>query len=97
MAAIGRRRVRVMLSKSRFQASFAKLSNDALRDVFRRYDTSGDGFLQAGELKFAWQAVTGEEMGESDADALVKSIDTDGNGEIDVDEFIALVRDASHD
>ena len=28
-----------------------------------------------------------------DADAMVRSIDADGNGEIDVDEFIALVRD----
>lgn len=32
-------------------------------------------------------------MTEEDAEDLVKSIDADGNGEIDVDEFIALVRD----
>ena len=95
------------------------------------------GFLQAGELKYAWQAswipppptprspafprrqqralpslppccrlrlrvataaalpqaATGEPMTEEDAEDLVKSIDADGNGEIDVDEFIALVRD----
>ena len=94
VVAIGRRRVRVELSRSRFKRSFAALSNDALREVFERYDTSADGFLQAGELKYAWWAVTGEEMSEADADALVKSIDTDGNGEIDVEEFIALVHDA---
>lgn len=57
------------------------------------YDTSGDGFLQAGELKFAWQVVTGEEMTEAEAQALVESVDTDGNNEIDPDEFIALVRE----
>merc|ERR1712028_321977 len=28
------------------------------------YDTSGDGFLQSGELRFAWQAATGEAMTE---------------------------------
>ena len=39
------------------------------------------------------QAATGEPMTEEDAEDLVKSIDADGNGEIDVDEFIALVRD----
>ena len=33
-------------------------------------------------------------MTEEDADTLVRSIDTDGNGEVDVDEFIALIRDA---
>ena len=32
-------------------------------------------------------------MSDDDADAMVRSIDADGNGEIDVDEFIALVRD----
>jgi Ca2+-binding EF-hand superfamily protein len=33
-------------------------------------------------------------MTEEDADTLVRSIDTDGNGEVDVDEFITLIRDA---
>ena len=54
---------------------------------------AGDGFLQPGELKYAWKAATGEVMSDDDADAMVRSIDADGNGEIDVDEFIALVRD----
>ena len=37
-----------------------------------------------------WKAATGEQMSDDDADAMVRSIDADGNGEIDVDEFIAL-------
>jgi len=49
--------------------------------------------LQAGELKYAWQVVTGEEMSEEEAQAMVASVDTDGNNEIDPDEFIALVRE----
>lgn len=57
------------------------------------FDTSGDGFLQAGELKYAWQIVTGEEMTDAEAQAMVESVDTDGNNEIDPDEFIALVRE----
>jgi Ca2+-binding EF-hand superfamily protein len=48
--------------------------------------------LQAGELKFAMQVVTGEEMTEADAQALIQEVDTDGNNEIDPDEFIQLVR-----
>ena len=49
--------------------------------------------MQAGELKYAWKVATGDEMSEVEADELLRSIDTDGNGEIDVDEFKALVRD----
>ena len=71
----------------------SEASDDKIREVFNRYDTSGDGFLQAGELKFAWQVVTGEEMSEAEAQALVESVDTDGNNEIDPDEFIALIRE----
>jgi hypothetical protein len=92
-AAIMRKRVRMQIKKREFKARFANLGDAELRRVFLRYDTSGDGFLQAGELKYAWQAATGEPMTEEDAEDLVKSIDADGNGEIDVDEFIALVRD----
>ena len=49
--------------------------------------------MQAGELKYAWQIVTGEEMTDAEAQAMVESVDTDGNNEIDPDEFIALVRE----
>jgi Ca2+-binding EF-hand superfamily protein len=37
--------------------------------------------------------VTGIEMSEEEAQALVQSVDTDGNNEIDSDEFIQLVRE----
>ena len=95
-AARGRRRLRTALSIARFKAELATAADagdDALRAAFVRFDTSGDGFLQPGELKYAWKAATGEVMSDDDADAMVRSIDADGNGEIDVDEFIALVRD----
>lgn len=95
-AARGRRRLRTALSIARFKAELATAADagdDALRAAFARFDTSGDGFLQPGELKYAWKAATGEQMSDDDADAMVRSIDADGNGEIDVDEFIALVRD----
>ena len=89
-----RREVRMRLMRSKLRANFEHLGDSELTTVFHRYDTSGDGFLQSGELRFAWQAATGEAMTEEDADTLVRSIDTDGNGEVDVDEFITLIRDA---
>ena len=96
-AARGRRAVRASLTRSRLRALIRQNSNEVddehLLRLFRRFDTSGDGFLQPGELKYAWQAAMGEEMSAEDALNLVRSIDTDGNGEIDSDEFIALVHD----
>lgn len=88
-----RKNVRAALSKAKFKATLEDSSDEALKQIFTRYDTSGDGFLQAGELKFAWQVVTGIEMSEEEAQALVQSVDTDGNNEIDPDEFIQLVRE----
>ena len=83
-AAWGRKRLRATLSKSKLRASIRSSSGGdeatdaALEAVFRRYDTSGDGFLQAGELKYAWRVATGDEMTEVEADELMRSIDTDG-------------------
>ena len=33
-----------------------RMGDEKLKEVFDKYDTSGDGYLQAGELKFAWRA-----------------------------------------
>lgn len=56
LVAMLRKRVRILLSKQKLKQRFANMGDSDLREVFRRYDTSGDGYLQAGELKFAWQA-----------------------------------------
>lgn len=89
-----RQKVRVALGTAKFKSAMAAAKDDAaLKEAFYRYDTSGDGFLEAGELKYAWQAITGEELTEADAVAMIRQIDTDGNDVIDVDEFVALIRE----
>lgn len=57
-----------------------------LRSTFDRFDTSGDGYLDAAELKLALRFVTGEDVSVEDCERIVRSMDTDGDGVIDFHE-----------
>ena len=59
-----------------------------LRKIFDKYDTSGDGALDASELKLALRYVTGGDVDIEDCERIVRSMDTDGNGVIDFHEFM---------
>ena len=58
-----------------------------LREIFERYDTSGDGFLDPSELKLAMRNATGLELELEDCEKLVRSLDVDGDGVVDFHEF----------
>jgi Ca2+-binding EF-hand superfamily protein len=62
-----------------------------LRDIFARFDTSGDGYLDAHELKLALRFVTGEDLGLEICERIVRAMDTDGDGVIDFHEFKAAL------
>ena len=64
-----------------------------LREIFERYDTSGDGFLDPPEVKLAMRCATGFELELEDCERLVRSLDVDGNGVIDFHEFQQAVDD----
>mmetsp|Transcript_31336 Transcript_31336/g.102632 ORF Transcript_31336/g.102632 Transcript_31336/m.102632 type:complete len:321 (-) Transcript_31336:66-1028(-) len=62
-----------------------------LRSIFARFDTSGNGFLEAGELKYALKAATGLEPSLEDCETLISMIDTDGDHVLALHEFVQLV------
>ena len=62
-----------------------------LRPIFDRMDTSGDGRLDALELKLALRAFTGFDLDLEHCKFVIKSVDTDGDGTIDFNEFCASV------
>lgn len=64
-----------------------------LREIFERYDTSGDGFLDPSEVKLAMRCATGFELELEDCERLVRSLDVDGNGVLDFHEFQQAVDD----
>ena len=84
-------RVRVRLTQ-RELLSLHDQSDDALRTLFRRFDTSGDGALDADELKVALRGALGVDLSQSDCARLVAAADKDGTETLDFEEFCAICK-----
>ena len=85
-----RQRVRVAITQS--QLDFSNESRESFREMFTRFDTSGDGRIDANELQVALRATIGADLDIADCDELVRVADTDGDGSIDFEEFMALLK-----
>lgn len=59
--------------------------------AFRTFDTDGSGSIDAFELKLAMRAL-GLKMGEEEIELIMEEVDVDKSGEIDIDEFMEVVR-----
>jgi EF-hand domain pair len=68
-----------------------KERRERLRKLFNRMDTSGDGTLDVVELQVALRAATGTDISLSDTREILKSVDSDGNGSLDFNEFCASI------
>mmetsp|Transcript_15799 Transcript_15799/g.32412 ORF Transcript_15799/g.32412 Transcript_15799/m.32412 type:complete len:313 (+) Transcript_15799:3-941(+) len=75
--------VRNRVMKSELRA----LSAQDLRRTFKQFDTSGDGYLDATEVKVALRAAIGCDVALADCERLVGEADTDGDGVVDFHEF----------
>ena len=64
----------------------AKIS-EVVRPFFRKFDASGDGHLDKGEIKAVFHDL-GEEPSPSRLDEIFDELDHDKNGTIDFDEFV---------
>ena len=88
--AIVRQRIRVAITHS--QLDFSAASMREMREMFDRYDTSGDGRIDATELQVALRALLGSELDLADCEQLVADADSDGDGDIDFEEFVAMLQ-----
>ncbi|GAX22414.1 hypothetical protein FisN_14Hh027 [Fistulifera solaris] len=63
----------------------------AFRDAFRMFDLDGGGTIETHELK---QVITqlGDNPTDEEIDDMIIAVDTNGDGEIDFEEFLALMR-----
>ncbi|XP_069114918.1 calmodulin-like isoform X2 [Argopecten irradians] len=68
------------------------------RMAFRVFDKDGDGTVSATELGTVMRSL-GENPTEEELEALVLEVDTDGNGTIEFDEFVRMMKkkDANKD
>ena len=83
---------RVSLSKDEFAEALRALNDDELKKTFDTFDTSGDGAIDAVELKVALKIATGAELDLDDCEKLVDLADANGTGALDFDEFKAVCR-----
>ena len=86
-----RSRVRVLVTQ-RNLLTLKGHSDGVLKELFIRFDTSGDGALDADELKVALRSALGVDLSLSDCERLVGAADRDGNGVVDFEEFCAICR-----
>lgn len=86
-----RGRARISLAASAFKID-ASVTNEDLKRVFKKYDTSGDGALDAEELKIALKVAIGIELSVADCTAMIAQYDKDGTDTVDFNEFIMICR-----
>ena len=68
--------------------------SDDLRAAFDAFDTDGSGFLDKSELKNAFKDFKGG-LTDAEVDVLMAAADTNGDGEVSFEEFVALVNKVS--
>lgn len=60
------------------------------RAIFDKYDTSGDGSVDAAEMQQVFQAV-GVHLKQFQVEQIVREFDIDGSGEIEFEEFMVMM------
>eukprot|EP00092_Neocalanus_flemingeri_P072744 GFUD01089609.1.p1 GENE.GFUD01089609.1~~GFUD01089609.1.p1 ORF type:complete len:113 (+),score=39.08 GFUD01089609.1:133-471(+) len=60
------------------------------REAFALFDKDGDGTISTQELGTVMNSL-GQKPTPAELETMIKEIDTDGNGEIDFDEFLTMM------
>lgn len=86
-----RQRLRVAITQTQLN-QFSSATLEEIKAMFYRFDTSGDGRIDAMELQVALRALLGSELDAADCKQLIAVADSNGDGHIDVDEFVQMLR-----
>eukprot|EP01118_Nematostelium_gracile_P019968 TRINITY_DN949_c0_g1_i2.p2 TRINITY_DN949_c0_g1~~TRINITY_DN949_c0_g1_i2.p2 ORF type:complete len:157 (+),score=48.53 TRINITY_DN949_c0_g1_i2:90-560(+) len=81
----------VELMKDSFGEPSAEDEENKLREAFKVFDRNGDGSISKDELVQVMKNL-GRKLTKQEAEDMLKSADTDGNGQIDYEEFIRLMK-----
>jgi len=78
-----------------FQAVFGAdidKSDEGLAKKFVEVDADGSGKISTEEMRNAIVAMYGEKLPEDTLEKMMKAADTDGDGEVDLEEFKVIMR-----
>ncbi|KAJ4819915.1 Calmodulin [Rhynchospora pubera] len=67
-----------------------KESEEELREAFRVFDKNQDGFISGAELRHVMTNL-GEKLTNEEVQEMVREADTDGDGQINYDEFVRVM------
>lgn len=65
-------------------------TEEEIREAFKVFDRDGNGFITAAELRHVMTTL-GEKLTNEEVDAMIREADVDGDGQINYDEFVALM------
>eukprot|EP00483_Globobulimina_turgida_P002450 UN02454 len=65
---------------------------EEFRDAFKLFDKDGDGVITVEEIYEVFQSLGFKKYNKKHIKKMVQAVDIDGNGDIDLDEFIVLLR-----
>lgn len=70
----------------------ATAEREDMHTAFRVFDSNSDGFIDATELRATMHELTGDTLTDADVDAMIRSADRDGDGRINYEEFVQMMR-----
>ena len=66
------------------------LYHPCYREAFKVFDSDGNGFINASELRQVMLNL-GEKLSEEEVEMMIKEADTNGDGLVNYDEFISMM------
>ncbi|PSC76513.1 calmodulin [Micractinium conductrix] len=65
-------------------------SEAELMEAFKVFDKDGNGFISAAELRHVMTNL-GEKLTDEEVDEMIREADTDGDGQVDYNEFVKMM------
>ncbi|KAJ9448968.1 Calmodulin [Diplonema papillatum] len=82
------------LARREIESTPEVMGDDQFRKMFKEFDADNSGSIDAAELRKLLSVAMGMDCTEAEVEALLSTIDADGNREIDESEFLEIMRAA---